>query len=191
MKGVDTQKGFYLLDPDNNLPRTQKRLKDFLNSTEWNGITAKRPSHDEFKKALSKNDLFIYIGHGSGSQYLPGELVEGSECRSLVLLYGCSSVKLASRGRQSDPWGTVLNYLIASCPCIVGMLWEVTDKDTDYLTKEMLSSLLGRKGVLSSKDGSEISDVALLVSKAKASCNWYLNAAALTVYGLPLNFISS
>ena len=53
-----------------------------------------------------------YIGHGSGSQYLPGELVEAIECKSVVLLFGCSSVRLTPQGHQCDPWGVVLNYFI-------------------------------------------------------------------------------
>ena len=56
---------------------------------------------------------FRFVGHGSGSQYMPGEVVESGECQAAVFLYGCSSVKLAPRGRVPDPWGVVLNYLTA------------------------------------------------------------------------------
>ena len=58
--------------------------------------------------------LLRYAGHGSGSQYLPGDLVEKTVCRALVLLFGCSSVRLMPRGRTPEPWGVVMHYLIAS-----------------------------------------------------------------------------
>lgn len=191
VQGVNPTKGFYILDPDNNLKRTQDRMKDVLSQSGWSGITGRHPSHTEFKEALGTKDVFTYIGHGSGSQYFPGELVENTKCRSLVLLYGCSSVRLAPRGRIPDPWGVVLNYLIANCPCVVGMLWEVTDKDTDKLTQGMLRALQGYPGSENSSLANPPTDVALLVSRSRGLCHWYSTAAALVVYGLPLHLVTS
>ncbi|KAG7173107.1 separin-like [Homarus americanus] len=152
VQGVDPSKGFYVLDPDDNLPR--------------------------------------YIGHGSGSQYLPGELIEVVECRGIDILYGCSSVSLISRGRVPEPWGVVLNYLLANCPCVVGMLWDVTDKDTDNLTRGMIQALRGQKGESGSPLANPPSDIALLVARSRSFCLWYINAAALAVYGLPLHIVN-
>lgn len=191
VQGIDPNKGFYVLDPENNLPRTQGRLKDSLAETGWSGITAKRPSHEQFKDALTSQDIFVFVGHGSGSQYMPGEVVEGVECRAIVILYGCSSVRLASRGRIPDPWGVVLNYLIAYCPCIIGMLWDVTDKDTDKLTQEMFLAIRGENGPAGTALEKPPSDVALLVARARSLCKWYLTRAALSVYGLPLHFVNN
>lgn len=190
VQGVNPSNGFYILDPDNNLKRTQDRMKDFLSQSGWSGVTGRHPSHTEFKEALGSKDVFTYIGHGSGSQYFPGELVENTKCRSLVLLYGCSSVRLAPRGSIPDPWGVVLNYLIANCPCIVGMLWEVTDKDTDKVTQGMLGALQGHPGSETSSLANPPTDVALLVSRSRGLCHWYSTAAALVVYGLPLHLIT-
>ncbi|XP_071525354.1 uncharacterized protein Sse isoform X6 [Panulirus ornatus] len=190
VQGIDSSKGFYLLDPDSNLPRTQERLRSVFDETGWPGITARRPTHDEFQDAITNQDMFVYAGHGSGSQYLPGELVEGLDCRALVVLYGCASVRLAPRGRISDPWGVVLNYLIAYCPCVVGMLWDVTDKDTDFLTCGMIRALQGKDGDPATPLATPPSDVALLVARSRSLCRWYLTAAALTVYGLPLQVIN-
>ncbi|MCL4128538.1 UNVERIFIED_CONTAM: hypothetical protein GTU68_029335 [Idotea baltica] len=120
---------------------------------------------------------------------MPAQLVETVECRSLVLLYGCSSASLARRGAGPDPWGVILNYLIASCPCVVGMLWEVMDKDTDLLTREMIRALRGIKGPPGSPLEEPPSDLALLVAKARPLCSWYLISAALVVYGLPLQVV--
>ena len=60
------------------------------------------------------------------------------------------------------------------------MLSEVTDKDTDLITKNVIEMLT------SNSYQEKTSDLALLVSQARSSCNWYLNASALAVYGLPL-----
>ncbi|CAL4079627.1 unnamed protein product [Meganyctiphanes norvegica] len=189
VKGVNPNNGFYILDPDSNLKRTQDRMKDVLAQSGWTGVTGRHPSHTEFKDALGSKDVFTYIGHGSGSQYFPGELVENTKCRSLVLLYGCSSARLAPRGRIPDPWGIILNYFIASCPCVVGMLWEVTDKDTDKVTQVMLRALLGQGETESSTLANPPTDVALLVSRSRGLCHWYSTAAALVVYGLPLHLV--
>lgn len=191
VQGVDVRKGFYLLDPEGNLPRTQERLGGVLEGTGWQGITARVPSHQEFSSALTSNDVFLYAGHGSGSQYLPGDLVEKVLCRALVLLYGCSSARLAPRGRIPDPWGIVMHYFIASCPCVVGMLWEVTDRDTDHLTSEMVQVLRGTAKDPASPLASQPSDVALLVAQSRALPKHSVMASALCVYGLPLHLVHS
>lgn len=59
VQGVDSSKGFFLVDPDSNLPSTQERVKGPLAETGWQGITARRPTHDEFREAISANDLFV------------------------------------------------------------------------------------------------------------------------------------
>ena len=66
------------------------------------------------------------------------------------------------------------------------MLWEVMDKDTDILTKELTKAMLKLKRDIDSPLGDTTSDIVLLVSKARPLCKWYLTSAALTVYGLPI-----
>ncbi|KAK3867546.1 hypothetical protein Pcinc_027002 [Petrolisthes cinctipes] len=190
-RNVDTTSGFYVVDPDNCLPRTQQRLKDTLTMTRWPGITARRPTHDEFKEAISTNDVFMYAGHGSGSQYMPGDVVESLVCRAMVLLFGCRSVHLEPRGRIVDPWGVVLNYLSAFCPCVVGMLWDVTDKNTDFATIDILQAMLGMSGSPDSLLANPPTDIALLVARTRRQCPCILTGAALAVYGLPLHLSSS
>ncbi|XP_045102580.1 separin-like isoform X2 [Portunus trituberculatus] len=191
VQGVDVRKGFYLLDPEGNLPRTQERLKGLLEATRWPGITARLPSHQEFSSALVSNDVFLYAGHGSGSQYLPGEMVEKVMCRALVLLFGCSSVRLLPRGRIPDPWGVVMHYFIANCPCVVGMLWEVTDRSIDHLTTEMIMALQNSLKESTSALANAPSDVALLVAHSRDIPKHYVMASALCVYGLPLHLVHS
>jgi separase len=54
---------------------------------------------------------------------------------------GCSSGRLLAVG-EYDPLGTVVNYLMHS-PCVVGNLWDVTDKDIDRFAL----SALGKWGL--------------------------------------------
>lgn len=55
-----------------------------------------------------------YNGHGNGIQYLPGEQIERLKVKSIVLLFGCSSVKLLTVGGRYPPHGVSNQYLIAS-----------------------------------------------------------------------------
>ncbi len=67
--------------------------------------------------ALQARDLFLYMGHGAGEQFLPPRtLCRLSGCAAAVLM-GCSSGRLRERGRY-EPAGTVLAYLLAGA-CIV------------------------------------------------------------------------
>lgn len=59
--GVDCSNGYYLLDPDSNLPRTQQRLSAAFTATGWPGMTAARPSHQQFKEALTQKDVFVSV----------------------------------------------------------------------------------------------------------------------------------
>ncbi|KAB7504125.1 Separin, partial [Armadillidium nasatum] len=58
-KGVDVNNGFFILDPDNNLPRTQERLRDTFSSTKWEGVKGERPSLRQFQDALNNKDIFV------------------------------------------------------------------------------------------------------------------------------------
>ena len=91
--------------------------------------------------ALKSHDLFIYIGHGSGAQYIPRHEIQKLENRAATLLMGCSSGSLSLNG-QYTLQGTHLSYLSAGSPIIVVKLWEVTDKDIDRFGKAMLVAWL-------------------------------------------------
>ena len=41
---------------------------------QWRGLVAKAPSINDYKDALNA-DLFLYLGHGSGKEFLKGEAV--------------------------------------------------------------------------------------------------------------------
>ena len=54
---------------------------------------------------------------------------------------GCSSVNQYTMG-EFEPYGTILAYILAGCPCVVGNLWDVTERDNDLFTVEFLNSWL-------------------------------------------------
>ena len=91
--------------------------------------------------ALKSHDLFIYIGHGSGAQYIPRHEIQKLENRAATLLMGCSSESLSLNG-QYTPQGTHLSYLSAGSAVMVVNLWEATDKDIDRFGKVMLDTWL-------------------------------------------------
>jgi separase len=47
-----------------------------------------------------------------------------------AFLFGCSSAHLSENGIY-EPSGMLAAYLAAGAPAVVGMLWDVTDKDCD------------------------------------------------------------
>ncbi|GKG16406.1 separase, partial [Tanacetum coccineum] len=56
------------------------------------------PTVDELSVALKNHDLFIYLGHGSGQQYISeGEIKKLDGCAAAVLM-GCSSGSLYLKG---------------------------------------------------------------------------------------------
>ncbi|KAF2275921.1 uncharacterized protein EI97DRAFT_399489 [Westerdykella ornata] len=137
-----TAGGTSILNPSGDLTHTLKTLKPRLDSLSgpWTHITNRPPSESEFESALRTNDLLLYFGHGSGAQFVkskavrrlyPGPDATKPGCAT-ALLFGCSSVHLTTNGVY-EPSGMLASYLTAGAPAVVGMLWDVTDKDCDRL----------------------------------------------------------
>ncbi|XP_077991087.1 separin-like [Glandiceps talaboti] len=181
--GIDPTKTFYVINPSNDLPSTQKTFQDWFQSQKgWHGVAGNKPSRQEFKTALLKEDLFIYCGHGTGRQYLHGDDIQQLECKAVSLLIGCSSGKLQVKG-QLESTGMVLYYLQAECPCVVGNLWDVTDRDIDRYLEALLKSWL---------HSDKPSQLLKCVSSCREICKLpYLIGAAPVVYGLPVNLTLS
>lgn len=154
---------------------TQTRCASYLS---WKGVIGKAPTESEMSNAIGSKDVVMYFGHGGGEQYIRGHKISNLQSHATVLLMGCSSGKLHDGG-DFDPWGTVLHYLIAGCPCIVANLWDVTDKDLDRFSMTLLRrwGLLGQESRLS---------LAEAVVDSRDSCILkYLVGAAPVVYGIP------
>jgi separase len=140
--------GTSMLNPSGDLGHTSKTIKPHLDSTQgtWTHIANRVPSEKEFEDCLKNDQLVLFFGHGSGAQYIRSKTVRRlylngtthSETEkkkpgcATTFLFGCSSVHLSDNGIY-EPSGMLSSYLTAGAPAVLGMLWDVTDKDCDRL----------------------------------------------------------
>ncbi len=184
-----TQKTFYILNPSNNLEKTQERFEEqFAQRPLWDGVCAEIPSKEQFIKALTEYDLFVYCDHNSGERYLTRDCIREqiTKVRSIALLMGCSSAAMTPMGKY-DPSGIVISYMLSSCPAVVGNLWDVTDVDIDRYLQKLLDLWVDQKrDDEAEKRASLQNDLLSSISQSREACNLkYLVAAAPVVYGMP------
>ena len=75
--GVRDENIYYVLNPDKNLAKTQKRLEGaFQQMSIEKGLIGEQPSLDKMQKVLSEMDTYIYCGHGDGRKNLPTQEIE-------------------------------------------------------------------------------------------------------------------
>ena len=136
----------YILNPGNDLPRTESTFAPLLPSLGLtNGLTATQPTAAAFQACLA-SDLFVYIGHGSGDQYIqPHHIATSTQPAGVCLLMGCSSAR--GRGESVEYEGCegmVQALLQAGAKCVVGNLWDVTDGECDRFAVRLLEQLTGK-----------------------------------------------
>ncbi|KAJ4358183.1 separin protein [Didymosphaeria variabile] len=140
--------GTSMLNPSGDLGHTCKTIKPCLDDMQgtWTHITNRPPLEQEFEDCLKNDELVLFFGHGSGAQYIRSQAVrrlylngkaqsEGDKEKpgcATTFLFGCSSVHLSDNGIY-EPSGMLSSYLTAGAPAVLGMLWDVTDKDCDRL----------------------------------------------------------
>ncbi|XP_050300415.1 separin [Anthonomus grandis grandis] len=136
--------GKFIINPDGDLVQMEKRMVSFFNYwlKGWTGINGRKPTSDEFYDYLEQSDVFSYSGHGNGTHLYTIDILKRKTIKSVVLLFGCASTKIARQGPQLGTYGSYHIFLIARAPCVLGMLWPVTDTVTDLLTTGFLSSWL-------------------------------------------------
>jgi Peptidase family C50 len=196
----------FVLDPESNLGGTRNRLLPVLQSlsksfeNKWKGSVGETPAPGFIENALTRQDgLFLYFGHGNAKQYFSRKDIEclnvddstkSKLChdgvKASVILMGCSSGRLESiNGRDSgksevnyEPEGLALSYLAAGAPCVIGNLWDVTDRDIDRLAIEFLVSL---------PDPNDCRSLAQRLSEARSACKLrFLVGGAAVCYGFPV-----
>ena len=190
--GVDLRSAYFLLNPGGDLPATQARLQPLLASqTGWDGVAGSLPGGSKALHAakLAASPLFLYFGHGAGTQFLPSSALRLRRCATtLALLMGCSSGALVPRG-DFPPSGAALAYLAAGCASLVANLWDVTDKDIDRFAEALLQAWLqhaasdagGQQG-----PGAGGAAVHTGLEDARRACKLRaLTGAAPVCYGLP------
>ncbi|KAJ4962506.1 hypothetical protein NE237_022445 [Protea cynaroides] len=173
---IDPLDAFYLLNPSGDLIDTQADFEGWLRNQklEMQGKVGMSPTTEELAMALKSHDLFIYFGHGSGTQYIPRNEIQKLENCAATLLMGCSSGSLSLMGCYA-PEGAPISYLLAGSPVIVANLWDVTDKDIDRFGKAMLDALLQERST-SSVDCSHCNLLAkefetMDISKSRSNAN--------------------
>ncbi|KAI9167433.1 Separin [Paramyrothecium foliicola] len=207
---VSMNSGTYILNPSSDLKNTQNYFKPAFRSLQsWKGIIDRAPEETEFEEALSKSEVLLYFGHGSGAQYIRGKTVRRlGKCLPATFLMGCSSAALTEVG-DFESYGPVWNYMMAGCPAVVGTLWDVTDRDIDRFAGRAFEEwgLFPRgtfkeekktkgKGRAQDEDDEDVNydddtddlgnSLSKAVAKARNACRFkYLNAAAVVVYGIP------
>jgi hypothetical protein len=206
---VEPSEASYIVDPEGNLAQTKNRLipaiNDICESNDWNwqSVVGSLPSQDFVQRALTRrNGLLLYCGHGGATCCFSRSQVEalmnsGEEgtprrCRSTIILMGCSSGKLVSVNRKDsnitdkvtmfyEPEGIALSYLCAGAPCVVGNLWDVTDRDIDRYCMTLLETFLGADG----------GSLAKCVAEARSSCKMrHIVGLAPVCYGVPVHLLT-
>ena len=110
---INKERAYYIVDPGSDLTHTREKFQTFFQKRKnWDGLIGVPPNESQFKKALTEYELFIYTGHGSGSQYYPSEDVQKLRVQACSILMGCSSGNQYVMG-DFEPYGTVLAYILA------------------------------------------------------------------------------
>ncbi|MQM00180.1 hypothetical protein Taro_032908, partial [Colocasia esculenta] len=144
---IDPLDAYYLLNPSGDLSSTQLEFEEWFVTQKWEGKAGEAPPTEELADALQKHDLFLYFGHGSGMQYIPGNTIQKLDRCAATLLMGCSSGSLYLGGYYA-PRGAPLSYLLAGSPAVIANLWDVSDKDIDRFGKAMLNSWLQERSII-------------------------------------------
>jgi separase len=193
---VDARRTHYFLNPGGDLTGTEGRFRarlDALEGAGWKGVRGRAPAEPEMAAALADSELVMYFGHGGGEEYIRGYKVRALPRCAVTMLWGCSSGKLHDQG-GFDRTGTPYDYVLAGSPCLVANLWDVTDKDIDKVTLEVMdllgldadanaSQLKPRLKLPGTEDASVVQAISAARSVAKLQ---FLTGAATVVYGIPV-----
>lgn len=188
--GIRANRGFYVLDPENNLSNTQQRLGQVFDELRrrlgWSGIVGEAPSEEAMARALQAVDIFAYCGHGAGELFVGREAVAGLARCPVAVLMGCSSGRLKGYG-DFEPSGMVSSYLVGGSPAIVANLWDVTDRDIDRFSVALFDLLVGEEREWSNGKGRQVATLAHAVAEARSECKMaFIIGHAPVCYGIPV-----
>lgn len=189
MAVFDEDKGntYYLVNPGKDLTRTQDKFQPILESLPYStGLCGQKPAEEAMISSLLQSDLFIYLGHGGGEQYMRSSSLLKAKflCDKKLppgLLMGCSSGAFQDNGLL-EPTGNVTNWLLCGSPMVVTNLWDITDKDIDTFSL----SVFDKWGIWPERQNGQ--NISQAVSSSRDTCTLkYLNGAAPILHGLPLH----
>lgn len=59
---IDKDNTFYTVDPGNDLTHTREKFQSFFERMKtWKGIIGVPPNEEQFKRALTEHELFMYV----------------------------------------------------------------------------------------------------------------------------------
>ncbi|XP_059053319.1 uncharacterized protein LOC131847699 [Achroia grisella] len=206
--------GRYVINPDKNLERMEKRMCSFVKywCEGWTGHVAEPPSPQDYLRHLTEADIFLYCGHGDGCHLASGGGagssggVEGVRARAACVLAGCGSVRLTRAAPRAPPAAPHHRLHVAASPMVIGMLWEVTDLEVDKMVSTLVALYVpsavtpawpsvGKtkwsQGQLDT-DVEEKSqfvperDLLRAVARARGSTNYVMIASSMVARGLPI-----
>lgn len=196
--GVRLGKGYYVLDPEANLPHTRKQLRPVFQELGrrlgWSGVQGEAPTEDAMAQTLEEVDIFAYCGHGAGELLVGRDAVAGlTEC-AVAILMGCSSGRLKGYG-DFEPMGMATSYLAGGSPAVVANLWDVTDKDIDRFSVALFEAFLGEgEGVGGAGKGGSRRALTLAhaVAESRSECKMpFIIGYAPVCYGIPVAVATS
>lgn len=189
--GVDHDAStYYVVNPANNLESTQSYFEPLFKSIKhWRGAVGTEPKPAELEESLEKSNLYLFFGHGSGSVYyrsLPNTL-DCVNIETSAIVMGCSSGRNIVEAQGMEVFGMPYRFLLNGAPCYVGALWDVTDKDIDKYSDQLLALWCKAWPSKSEVSAERVPSLAKAVAMARDVCKLkHLIGAATVVYGLPM-----
>ncbi|GJX05486.1 separase isoform X1 [Tanacetum coccineum] len=153
------------------------------------GKLRESPSVDELIKALVNHDLFIYVGHGNGLQYIPAENFEQLNRCPTTILMGCASGLLALNGPY-PPHGAPLYYILAGSPIVIANLWSIRSLETLKFSETLFDAWIKERsgdveGNISSLDREDVPHIGSLVRLAREANHFKFIDAMQVCFGIP------
>ncbi|PSN41088.1 hypothetical protein C0J52_10605 [Blattella germanica] len=201
---VDANLGYYIVNPQQNLPNTEKRLQLYLpyRAPSWTGTFGVTPSSDDFKNALMNYNVcwaWFWLSVLTRRRY-PELQSKGS----IIFIWLLKSNKQMSWRKNGTLW-----YI--SHPMVVGNLWPVTDSASDVITMYILHTWLSATKQMKKESGKSQKalttivlkvpeelchpsilthkhepDLLYAIHRTPLSLHHYLSCAALVFRGLPI-----
>lgn len=181
---VDSRDLMYVINPTGDLQRTEDTFREHHGFQRWTGFFGKT-SREEVEKAYKDQRIYLYCGHGAGSQYFSPRRFSTHGESPIALLMGCSSARPSNSSMgDCESNGAAVDYLVQGSRAVVGNLWDVGDRDIDRFTMALLSNWLGVDSD-AERQGRTL-NLAEAIAKSRSACRLpFLVGAATVVIGAP------
>jgi len=192
--------GFFVIDPAEDcaaMGDVRQLLTTWSSQGQaWHGHTGQLPEPSRVLEELCRKDVFVYLGHGERArQLLRHEKLQiagvteddrrVAGLRSILMLLGCSSVKIqrcSAQGDGPESFGLASSALLGGAPLVLGAQWDVLGGDLDKFASRLLQRWL-KEGKTCPPSGGLLAALKELRPKCLLP---NLTGAALVCYGIPV-----